>query len=100
MFTVAQLFGISESDLIAAHPHITDPNNISPGDVLCVPGFRKPESCPPGFGGRYEVQEGDTMFSVARKFNISVDELSAANPHIPDPDRVYPFDVLCVPEND
>lgn len=95
---IAARFGITEQELIAVNPHIVDPNVIFPGDVLCVPGFRRPVACPPGFEGRYEVQFADTLFSVARMFNIGVDRLIAANPHISNPNVIFPFDVLCVPD--
>jgi len=102
MFFIAQRFGVSLNSLIAANPHITDPSVIFPGDVLCVPGppvgGRVPASCPPGFQGRYTVQPGDTMFSIAQKFGVSLDALIAANPHITDPNVIFPGDVLCVPE--
>lgn len=98
MAIIAARFSITEQELIAVNPHIVDPNMIFPGDVLCVPGFRRPVTCPPGFDGRYEVRFGDTLFSVARMFNIGVDQLIAANPHIPNPNVIFPFDVLCVPE--
>lgn len=97
MSIIALRFGTGKEELIATNPHITDPNVLLPGDVLCVPGFRKPVACPPDFQGRYEVKIGDTMFSVAQKFNIGVDELIAANPHISNPKVIFPFDVLCVP---
>lgn len=37
MFSIAQRFGIPESLLICANPQITNPNQLFPGDVLCVP---------------------------------------------------------------
>lgn len=99
MAIIAERFGISTETLIAVNPQITDPNVLFPGDVLCVPGFRRPVDCPPGFQGRHEVQFGETMFSVAQMFNVSVESLIAANPQIPDPEMLFPFDVLCVPGN-
>ncbi|MDD2554221.1 MAG: LysM peptidoglycan-binding domain-containing protein [Desulfotomaculaceae bacterium] len=98
MSIIAQYFGTTAAELIAINPHITDPNVLYLGDVLCVPGFRKPTTCPANFQGRYEVKDGDTMFSIAREFNISDEELINANQHIPNPEFIFPFDVLCVPE--
>ncbi|KJS73570.1 MAG: peptidoglycan-binding protein [Desulfotomaculum sp. BICA1-6] len=95
---IAKRFGTSTKDLIAINPHISNPDMLYPGDALCVPGFRKPVNCPPGFQGRYEVLDGDTMFSVAQKFNISEEKLITSNPHIANPDMIFPFDVLCVPK--
>jgi len=47
MFFIAQRFGVSLSALIAANPHITNPNLIFPGDVLCVPPMVPPPPPPP-----------------------------------------------------
>ena len=103
MFTIAQRFGVSLQALINANPHIANPAVIFPGDVLCVPGApppqdcRIPASCPPGFQGRYIVQPGDSMFSIAQRFGVSLQALINANPHIPNPAVIFPCDVLCVP---
>ena len=60
-------------------------------------GPRVPKSCPQGFLGRYTVQKGDSMFSIAKRFGVSLDALIAANPHITNPSVIFPGDVLCVP---
>ena len=104
MYFIAQRFGVSLDALIAANPQISDPSQIFPCDVLCVPGggpppptCREPVSCPPGFKGRYTVVAGDTMFTIAQRYGVSVDALAAANPQISDPSQIFPCDVLCVP---
>jgi spore coat assembly protein SafA len=100
MFFIAQRFGVSLQALIDANPHITDPNQIFPGDVLCVPcvgNGRVPASCPKGFKCHYTVQKGDTMFDIAQRFGVSLQALIDANPHITDPNQIFPGDVLCVP---
>jgi LysM repeat protein len=38
MYKISSIFRINLSELIRANPHITNPNLIHPGDVLCVPG--------------------------------------------------------------
>jgi len=101
MFLIARRFGVSLQALINANPHITNPNLIFPCDVLCVPGAqdcRVPTSCPPGFKGRYTVRPGDTMFLIARRFGVSLQALINANPHITNPNLIFPCDVLCVPQ--
>ena len=97
MSIIAQRLGTSTNKLIAANPHIKNPNEVYPGDVLCVPGYRKPVKCQPGFNNRLEVQRGDTIFSIAKMFNVSAAQLIAANPHIPNPNILFPGDILCVP---
>ena len=38
MFKIASIFRLSVAELTRINPHITNPNVIFPGDVLCVPG--------------------------------------------------------------
>lgn len=65
--------------------------------MLRVP--RRPKSCPPGFLGRYRVATGDTLGSIARFFRRPLSQLKRANPHIKNPDQLFPGDILCVPGN-
>ncbi len=58
---------------------------------------RAPNSCPAGFGGRHTVVSGDTMFGIAQSLGITLNALIRANPHISNPNEIYPGDVLCVP---
>jgi len=58
---------------------------------------RIPASCRPGFQGRYMVRPGDTMFLIARFFRTRLEALTVNNPHITDPNVIFPGDVLCVP---
>jgi len=58
---------------------------------------RIPVSCPPGFLGRYTVQPGDTFYNIAQMFRVRLEALAVNNPHIPNPNLIFPGDVLCVP---
>jgi len=58
---------------------------------------RVPASCPPGFLGRYIVRPGDTMFRIAQFFRTRLEALVVNNPHITNPNIIFPGDVLCVP---
>lgn len=99
MFAIARSFSIAVTTLIQANPHIPDPDKLFVGDVLCVPGpgGRVPEECPPGTAQEYTVEEGDTLISVARNFLVSIEQLIAFNPHIENPNEIFPGDVLCIP---
>ena len=39
LFLIAQRFGISLDSIIAANPQIANPNNIFPGQQICVPAI-------------------------------------------------------------
>lgn len=58
---------------------------------------RVPQTCPPGFLGHYTVQPGDSFFNIAQMFRVRLEALAANNPHITNPNIIYPGDVLCVP---
>jgi spore coat assembly protein SafA len=54
-----------------------------------------PPFCPQG--QLYTVVAGDTLFLIAKRFGVSLEALIAANPQIPDPDLIFPGQVICVP---
>ena len=98
MWSIANRFGVSLNALIAANPQIPNPSAIFPGQIVCVPGSQPP---PPGrcqagtFA--YTVRPGDSMWSIARRFGVSLDALIAANPQIPNPSAIFPGQTVCVP---
>jgi LysM repeat protein len=66
--------------------------------VITLPRSEAPTpSTPPPPGTTYVVQSGDTMGKIARRFKITMAELIAANPSIPNPDSIFPGQVLAVP---
>ena len=58
---------------------------------------RVPSSCPPAFLGHYTVVPGDTFYRISQIFRIRMETLAASNPHIPNPNVLFPGDILCVP---
>jgi LysM repeat protein len=66
-------------------------------DHLKVRKDRIPSSCPIAFPGNYTVVQGDTMFLIAERLNVPLQDLIEANSHIINPNLIYPGDVLCVP---
>lgn len=58
---------------------------------------RVPQNCPPAFQGRYTVLPGDTFFTIAQMFRVRIEALAVNNPHITNPNQLFPGDVLCVP---
>lgn len=54
--------------------------------------------CPQGM--YYTVEPCDTMFLIAQRFGICLEQLIAANPQIKDPNLIYPGQVLCIPKRE
>ena len=46
------------------------------------------------------VVPGDTMWKLAVRYKVGLDEMIAANPHIADPHWIYPDDILYIPLTD
>ncbi len=97
MFFIANQFYISLQSLINANPQIADPNLIYPGQVICIPSTGPGPGilCPGGY--IYQVISGDTMFEIAKRFGISLDELIKANSQIINPNLIYPGQEICIP---
>ncbi len=48
-------------------------------------------------GQLYTVRSGDSMYLIARQFNIPLATLVAANQQIADPNLIYPGQSICIP---
>lgn len=97
LFSIAQRFGLTVEELAQAN-NIADPSNIEAGQVLTIPAGGT--AAPTAAGGQrtYTVQPGDTCFRIALNFNLTCEQLAAANPDLTPPDYiVYPGQVLTIP---
>lgn len=93
-FSIARRFGIAVDALVAANPGV-DPSQLRIGQQICVPAPAPPPGpCPGGF--LYTIRAGDTFFSLARRFNITLQALISANPSV-DPDRLQFGQQICIP---
>ena len=94
LYKIAVRFNISVDDLKEANPRL-DPQNLKIGQVICIPVATPPVECPEG-STDYLVQEGDTFYSLSRKFDVSIAALREANPDI-DPDNLLIGQKICIP---
>ncbi|MBO8137203.1 MAG: LysM peptidoglycan-binding domain-containing protein [Desulfotomaculum sp.] len=92
--SIAKRYGITVQDLIDANPGV-DPNNLQIGQTICIP--KKPQPvCPPGTFP-YRVKAGDTFYSLAQRYNTTVEAIKAANPGV-DPNNLQIGQTICIPE--
>jgi peptidoglycan endopeptidase LytF len=96
LFALANRFNTTVEAITDANPGI-DPNNLQIGQVICIPrpGAPAPEECPEG-ARPYTVRQGDTVSSLARRFNTTPGALRRLNPGV-DLDEIEPGQVICVP---
>ena len=49
---------------------------------------------------QHTVVSGDSMWKIAVKYEVGLSEIKGANPHIANPELIYPGQVLNIPETD
>jgi uncharacterized YkwD family protein/spore coat assembly protein SafA len=49
---------------------------------------------------QHTVVAGDSMWKIAVKYEVGLSEIKGANPHIANPDLIYPGQVLNIPKTD
>lgn len=91
LWNIARRFGVSVEEIMAANNLTT--TEIRPGQQLQIVAVVEPTPRPPGAPANvHVVQRGETLFSIARRYGITVDRLIAANPQL-----VYPGLELTIP---
>lgn len=78
--SIAKANGMSLAKLVSLNPQIKDINKINVGQVIYLSGRDTEEY--------YYVKKGDTLSSIARKYNISLDKLLGLNPDIKNPNLI------------
>ncbi|MGI6150306.1 MAG: LysM peptidoglycan-binding domain-containing protein [Firmicutes bacterium] len=48
---------------------------------------------------QYAVQAGDTIYTIAQRFNVDMHVLLAVNPQVTDANQIFPGLVLLIPAN-
>ena len=51
-------------------------------------------------GFLYTVKQGDTLYKISQREQISLEKIIAANPQIKNPDEIKPGDRLCIPRGE
>lgn len=84
LWSIAAAHRISVEELQAANALATA--TIYPGQTLTVPG-----------SGSYAVRSGDTLYQLSNSFGVPLRVLVNANPHIRDPNLIWPGMIIAVP---
>lgn len=97
LFSIAVRFGVSIEAIQAAN-NMGSSTLITIGQILAIPGGVPGEA--PGTAPQiYVVQSGDTAFSIAQRFNTTVDAIAWAN-QLVNPWNIYGGQELVIPEGD
>ncbi len=93
LWQLARTYNTTVEAIMAINPGI-DPNNLQIGQVICIP--RATPTCD---GVYYVVRAGDTLYSIAMRYNVTVASLIAANPGI-DPNNLQIGQIICIPKSE
>jgi LysM repeat protein len=97
LFGIANLYGTTQEKLKRANPQITDGDMIRMQTMVVIPPAER-NSCRRGDNDvDYTVQQGDTIYQIARMYDISANDIIRANPEIRNADYVEPGMMLTIP---
>jgi LysM repeat protein len=107
LFSIAEHFGITIDQLLAYNPEVAaNPNTIGVGSQIIIPAANAPlpsttplpTNLAPGARIQYIVVTGDTLQSIAAKFNSTAEAIAAAS-KIKVTDTLFVGTKLVVPVN-
>ncbi|MGI5877284.1 MAG: LysM peptidoglycan-binding domain-containing protein, partial [Christensenellales bacterium] len=93
LFALAAQYNTTVPAIVSANPGI-DPQRLTVGQEICIPQQAVYPPCPEG--NYYTIRAGDTLYAIARQFNVSLDDLLEANPGI-EPFQLQVGQVICIP---
>ncbi|MGI6405685.1 MAG: LysM peptidoglycan-binding domain-containing protein [Syntrophaceticus sp.] len=92
LFQLSQRFNVPVDAILAANPGV-DPQRLQIGQEICIPTGEPEPECP---GFIYTIQAGDTLFSLAEQFGVTVAAIQDVNPGI-DPRQLAIGQRICIP---
>ncbi|WP_170319820.1 N-acetylmuramidase domain-containing protein [Polyangium spumosum] len=100
---IASRNGTTVQAIMAANPQIKNPNMISVGQQLNLPGGgggaipSAPSAPSIPAPSSYTVRSGDTLGAIANRNGTTVNEIMAANPQIRNPNQISPGQKINLP---
>lgn len=98
LFSLARIFSVlTIEEILALNPGIVDPNVIFPGQIIAIPSVAPVPPDAPLSPAQYLVRPGESLFSIAQRFGLTVPLILAVNPQIVDPDIISVNQVINLP---
>ena len=77
LYSVAHMYNVSVDDVKDANPGLNE-SSFRMGKTIKIPKFDAVANA----SSTYNVQKGETLYSISKKYNVSVESLLAANPSV------------------
>ena len=68
--------------------------------LICIAIFFSLATCGFAANAVHTVQKGDSMWKIAVKYEVGLSEIKSANPHITNPELIYPGQQITIPGKD
>jgi len=91
LYKIAQANNTTIETLIEING-LTRPNDLAIGQNIWIPTNNTS-------GTTYTVRNGDTLYMIARRYGISLEQLISANPQITNPNLIQIGQVINIPDN-
>lgn len=97
LYAISRRYNVSINQLALVN-NIKNVNLIRVGQVLVIPGISSGGGTtpPPTTSSKYTVKSGDTLYAIAKKYGLSVQQIVAAN-NIKNANLILPGQVLTLP---
>ena len=95
LWSLARRFGVSLDTMLSVNGEI-DPSHLQVGQLVTIPGGNQPVASAETL--LFPVSAGDTLWGIARRFDLTVEALTAVNPGV-DPLRLREGQKLRVPSS-
>lgn len=100
LYAIAEKYDLPVSLLMKVN-RVADPYSLETGAKLAIPGDVSQLPCPDKPGKKtapeyHTVEAGDTLYLIAKKYDISLEDLMGANAHI-DPYNMLIGSKLVIP---
>ncbi len=92
VWKIAKAYNVTTDDIIAANPGVD--KKINPGQKLKIP-IKKTETKQTSKTTDYKVEKGENLSTIAKKNNVTVDDIYKANPGLTD--KLKPGQIIKIP---
>lgn len=114
VYGIARKYSISVNDLLRANPSLGDGNRVLVGQKLTIPTSSAPNNSTTitptttqqsklngylnsGIKEMYRVQKKDNLYRIALMYNLTIDEICAANPPMTPDSKIKKDQLICIP---
>lgn len=100
LYELSKKYAIDLKNLVAMNPQIENPDQLEVGMKVIVPSTIGPNDPPKlDIAHTHIVVQGDTLWALSKKFNVSLQELIQANKHVKNPNALLTGEKVYIPKH-